>query len=395
MAAREPRLAWLAVEWAILSGTTAWIKNRRDTAVATVRLRGERLEEEIRSAQADLRILEETGRALSERLGQYQRLEEVTRRFGELLSLDALLSEIVKQTAQLVRADLVILYTVSPPQLALELKGVWRRGEYLPIKAKTGDSFDSWVVRQRQALLVQDIQKEFRFPKPSTKELGREVHSLMGVPLFSQEQVLGVLRVEAATAHAFSDAELRLVRIVGDLSSLAIENARLYGRVYELAITDEVTGLAVRSHFEKRFAHEMERAHARKDEPVSLLMIDIDRFKDYNDHFGHSAGDKLLRRIGQILRESARHGEIVGRFGGEEFTCLLPGVTRERACERAEKIRLKVEETPVQLRRSVTKTTVSIGVASFPEDGLTPRQLLQAADERLYQAKSMGRNRVC
>ncbi len=392
---RRYLLFWMVPEYILFAALThGGLKRWRDL-LQTDLIDQERLEEETNTLQNELRHLAEAEAGLQDRLTRYQQLRQVTNTFSATLPLGDLIQQIVSATGELLeKADLVLLYLVEPKTLTLELKAVWRRQGSIPVKAKVGDPFDHWVMRQAQPLLIQEPTHDFRFSQLPLEELGRPLGALVAVPLVSEDRFLGVLRAESSSAHGLGPEDLRLARIIGDLASLGIENSHLYSRMSELAITDDLTGLSVQIYFQKRLQQELVRAQEFQ-KPLSLLLIDIDRFKSYNDSFGHSAGDKLLQILARLLIQTRRAGDLVGRLGGEEFAWFLPGVSREEASKRAESFRAMMEGTSVELRRTVTHTTVSIGVAEFPGDGNTPELLLKAADARLYEAKKQGRNQVC
>jgi diguanylate cyclase (GGDEF)-like protein len=179
------------------------------------------------------------------------------------------------------------------------------------------------------------------------------------------------------------------------LGAIAIENAQFYERIENLATHDSLTGLLLRRYLLERLAQEVTRELRLKRE-LSFLMIDLDHFKQYNDNFGHAAGDIVLRTVGMILTEMfSVPGNIVCRYGGEEFTVLLPDCPKAKAIELAENFRKKVEGQTIILRRENTNITVSIGVATFPGDAQIKEDLIQQADLALYRAKKQGRNRVC
>ncbi len=388
-------LFWIIPEYLLFASITHCGFNRWKELHQTRLIDKERLEEEINTLRDEIKRLEEGAGGLQDRLERYQQLRQVTNAFSATLPLGELIQQIVSATGDLLeKADLVLLYVVEPKTLTLQLKGVWRRQGSITVKAKVGDLFDHWVMRQAQPLLVQESTHDFRFSQMTPKELGRNLGALVAVPLVSEDRFLGVLRAESESPHGLGPEDLRLVRIIGDLASLGIENSHLYSRMAELAITDDLTGLSVRQYFQKRLEEELVRAREFQ-KPLSLLLIDIDRFKSYNDSFGHSAGDKLLQILARLLTQARRAGEVVGRLGGEELGWFLPGVSLEEASKRAESFRTMVEGTSVELRRAMTHTTVSIGVAAFQQDGSTPDQLLKTADARLYQAKKQGRNQVC
>lgn len=341
-----------------------------------------------------IRHLEQMLEAGRERLLRYQGLRGFANRLNLTLPMEELLTatsgSIVEQIHS---AERVLLYLVNPEGLHLELRKVWRRFGSEMIQAKRGDPYDHWVMRQSQPLSVEEVGRDFRFPEKTSALDDRPLGSLLVVPLKSEHRFLGVLRVESIRPGVLGSDELRLMGIVADLASLAVENSLLFGRTAELANTDDLTGLAVKRFFLERLEEAMARA-GKEGGTFSVLLVDIDHFKGYNDTFGHSAGDKLLRKTGQMLRRLMRPEDLAARFGGEEFICLVMG-RPELGIQRAGEICARVEATPVELRRSLARATVSIGVAAYPQDGEEGSSLLRVADRRLYRAKAGGRNRVC
>jgi diguanylate cyclase (GGDEF)-like protein len=394
LASRQYHLYWLLPVF----GAVAWIselgREKWDGILSACSVEVERLEAEINTSQEEMRRLREADEGFNTRLQRYQQLRQAANTFSASLPLADLIHQITGVTGDLIHnAELVLLYLVDPKSLSLELKSVWRRNGNIPIKHKTGDPFDHWVMRQAQPLLIEDPSKDFRFPESSAKQIERKLGSLIGVPLLTRNSILGVLRAESPRTGVLHPDDLRLVRIIGDLAALGIENSRLYSQMVEFAITDDLTKLSVRRYFERRLDEELARAR-QLNKPLSVLLIDIDRFKDYNDTFGHSAGDKLLKYLSLLMAQARRPGEVAARFGGEEFAWLMPGVGGVEAAARAEDYRRQVQMARVELRRSLTQATVSIGVAEFPRDGDTREALLRRADERMYKAKESGRNRV-
>jgi diguanylate cyclase (GGDEF)-like protein len=176
---------------------------------------------------------------------------------------------------------------------------------------------------------------------------------------------------------------------------MAIENSELFRRTQDLAIHDALTGLYTKGYFLERFKGECKRC-IRQSIPLSLLMLDIDFFKNYNDKFGHTAGDIVLKKLSQIITESlAGHNSLIGRFGGEEFCIAITGVDKEDAYKFADSLRVKIESEKIILRRSETHITISAGLANLPMDTLDDEDFILKADKAMYEAKQKGRNRVC
>lgn len=170
----------------------------------------------------------------------------------------------------------------------------------------------------------------------------------------------------------------------------------LYEKARSLSITDELTSLSTRRHFFEELSKEIERSK-RHGNPLCLMMIDIDHFKNYNDRHGHLAGDALLRQAADFIKSLFRGTDIVGRYGGEEFVVLMPETERAAAFTTAERLRSEVQNHIFagEEEQPGGKLTLSIGIAEFPSSGGDAYQLIGAADRALYRAKELGRNKVC
>jgi diguanylate cyclase (GGDEF)-like protein len=191
----------------------------------------------------------------------------------------------------------------------------------------------------------------------------------------------------------FNRMAARLRKAMGELDATNRELRRKNEELHRLSITDELTGLHNRKHMMETLAMEVARA-LRYDKQFSILMIDIDDFKQYNDTYGHLAGDQALRELGAFLRESLRTEDYAARYGGEEFLLLLPETAAEGAGHLAERLRRRLEERAIGAMDGHDGITVSIGVAAFPTNGTDPETLIYRADAAMYQAKKAGRNRV-
>jgi diguanylate cyclase (GGDEF)-like protein len=189
------------------------------------------------------------------------------------------------------------------------------------------------------------------------------------------------------------DQDKEKFNILAQQFLLGIKRAILYQKVQELAITDTLSGVFSRRYYLERFREEIERSQ-KFNYSFSCLMIDIDHFKDYNDHYGHLVGDAILRELSKTIKENIRQIDLIGRYGGEEFSILLTETDKEQAKFAAERIRQSVESKYIQVYDENLKVTVSIGISTFTADGKEMEALIDNADSALYYAKQTGRNRV-
>jgi diguanylate cyclase (GGDEF)-like protein len=216
----------------------------------------------------------------------------------------------------------------------------------------------------------------------------------MAIPVHSRGKVYGVLALYGRDGGTvFSDDDLMTVRLLVSQAEAAIENTFLHEEASRLSITDALTGVWNRRHFDLRLEEEFERS-ARFLEPFGLLLLDVDGFKPINDVYGHPAGDFVLVELARRLQDVTRSVDVVARFGGEEFALILPRTPLEGAVLVAEKIRTAVARAPFDALGQEIPVTVSVGAAAYPDSGVDPRTLLAAADEALYEAKATGKNRV-
>jgi len=334
--------------------------------------------------------------ALKEKVIRYATLKELTSRLSSTLSLDSVIDIVIGNVSELVeKADVCSLFLVDEETHELALKATRAKEGAVSVKSKKGGIFDIWVLKQRQPLLVSETDKDFRFNLDLIpQEFRRDFKSVIAAPLISQKKVTGVLRVESREPEAYVSDDLRLLTTISDLAATALENSKLYHRIEGLAITDGLTGLYCNRYFKERLdEYILKAAHIKQ--PLSLLMLDIDGFKVYNDKYGHIAGDIVLRSVGELLKNSLEIGDLAARYGGEEFAIILLGKGKAEAHKIAEVIRKKIDSQKFVLRQVETHVTISIGCAALPEDAISKDDLIKSADAALYEAKKSGGNRTC
>ena len=209
------------------------------------------------------------------------------------------------------------------------------------------------------------------------------------IPLEIDSNPLGYL-----VANGIREEDRDKFHILAQQFILGLKRALLYQRVQELAITDSLTRISSRRYFLERAAEELERAKKQKSR-FSFLMADVDRFKEYNDRYGHLVGDSILREVSGVIKENIREIDSVGKYGGDEFSLILSETDKPGAEFVAQRIRKIIETKNIRAYDEDLKITVSIGIASYPNDAKRLPLLIERADEALYQAKQSGRNKVC
>ena len=252
----------------------------------------------------------------------------------------------------------------------------------------------TWLSREEKPLTREfiDVSQEFKGIREAEKEDldARQIELLC--PIRSKGSLVGILALskkQSGTSYSADDTDLLMT--LSSEAGVVIENAQLYARAKERAHTDELTGLLNHRYFHERIDEEISRC-SRFGDIFSLLFIDLDLFKPYNDIYGHLAGDEMLKQIGLYIKNSVRSIDTAFRYGGDEFTVILPQASIADASKVAERVRKRIE---MEMDSRGAPLTCSFGIASWPTDGVMREEIIHAADAALYHSKQMGRNRVC
>ncbi len=337
-------------------------------------------------------MLTEWVRELEVRNKETLLLNEMGDRLQTCLTIEEACSVISKSALSLFPNDSGALFVTNASKNLVEAMAVW--GGYVAQEPVFSPE-NCWALRSGHVHRVDDPTKS-----PICGHVRQGIKTgYLCVPMVAQGEAIGVLHLEMGPPGpegrpVMTDAKNRLALSVSDHLGLALASLRLRETLHIQSIRDPLTGLFNRRYMEESLARELRRAD-RKQRPLAALMLDLDHFKRYNDTLGHAAGDAMLRAIGNFLQSRMRKDDIVCRYGGEEFTIIMPESSLEIAQQRAERLREDSKRLEISLNgQFLGSVTFSVGIACFPDHGTTGEQLLHAADLALYRAKAAGRDCV-
>lgn len=327
-------------------------------------------------------------------LKEYQALYEVGLTLASSENLSSVNQTIVEYATRLTKTpagSLAILDESHGEMVLSAVKGFSKNFTNVRHWQIRAGGLTNYILNQAGPVVIGNLDKFKGFDNPVL--VAEKVKALLAVPLKAEGKIAGVLYVNDFVPREFSQRDISILALLSTYAALAIERTKLLENTQLLAITDGLTGLYNHRHFQHRLNEELARAQRYKHS-LSLMFIDVDYFKEYNDINGHIKGNNVLRTIGHLIKSSQRQSDFAARWGGEEFAVIMPETSKEQALNLAERLRLKVQETPFENeeKQPLGKVTVSLGVASFPVDALTCDELCLAADKALYKAKSSGRN---
>lgn len=321
-------------------------------------------------------------------------LAGAVRRFSESvkgIDSDDFWLTLTRNAAEMLRAERASLMIVDERTDTLELKALIGARNVPAGDEVAGSRVARIVLNRNEAVVIADVTRTGLPPAPPDRLY--KTTSFLSCPINIGGRTIGVMNfTDRASGEAFDKRSLELFQAVVPQMAVAIDRASLKekaGEFQQLSVTDALTGLLNRRYIEERLMEEVKRSN-RHGFPMSFMMLDVDEFKGYNDHFGHPAGDEALRVVAHVMRDTLRSADVAARFGGEEFSILLPQTTADEAAAIAERIRHNIEHAKFQYRT----VTISIGVASCSAELCASADLISAADKALYEAKRLGRNRV-
>lgn len=334
--------------------------------------------------------LEDSNKKLTSSIAEFFTLQQISQAISSIFDMNELLQFVndIIIGVMGVSTSNIALYSTGGDRLKVQVSNIFNKKERAILTDNINTPYLKDAVDQGRTILNNTVNPdEYDFTR------GRNIKSLLCVPLLVKGRSHGCVLIEHSIPEAFDEDNVRLLEIITQQISIAIDNARLYEQLQEFANTDGLTQIYNRVFFQNRLQDELEQAQQLGYE-VSVILYDIDNFKRFNDSYGHLFGDIVLKTLAQLVKESIRKDDIVARFGGEEFIILLPHTGKELACEKAEELRKKISELTIRDKDVAASVTVSMGVSTFPTLAQTELTLLNSADEALYEAKNSGKNCV-
>lgn len=317
------------------------------------------------------------------------------------LGLEKTSKALFEQLLKVVPIDLFYIAILDPSEEIVKFSMFQGDGTQLffnPISIRDRPSLTRYVLEKRKTVYIPDsLDKNSEYPhKKMVRAPGHDERSILGIPLVLRNEVHGALFLQAKQPYAYGEDQISLIEMIANQASVAIDNSRLFEKIQNMAITDALTGIYNRRYFYEYAENEIIRS-LRYQSEMSLIMIDIDRFKLVNDKFGHLIGDQTLKMVADTCLSVLRKVDVLCRFGGEEFIVLLPETSKKDATIAAERIRQAIAEqsVPTDTAKGPVSITVSIGVTQLKGKEETLKHLIDQADQALYAAKESGRNRVC
>ncbi len=316
-------------------------------------------------------------------------LFEIGKLIGSDLDPGILLSRIAELMCQLIDAKSCSVMLLDAKRERLLAKAAYglRTERMHSLSFRVGEGVAGWVVEHGESALIDDVSNDSRFVQLPSNQT--PIASMVCVPLIARGQRVGCVTATSERPSAFDQSSLELVRFISTTIALDIENVRLH----RVAVTDPLTGAYNREFLVARLPQEIEAAIER-DRTLSVAMVDVDHFKAVNDQYGHGIGDVVLAEVARRLRGAIRAGDLLVRYGGEEFLAVLPKADAGRAWEVGERMRQRVCERAFDVGDGLALLLrISVGVAQWRMGENMP-ELIERADIALYGAKDRGRNRV-
>ncbi len=324
-----------------------------------------------------------------------QELNELSNSFNKnIIDIDKVLQTSLKTALRMTNSDSALIALIRSDDKGFDICAWVGPDQEKGRSIRLEDELTSWIIGNKKPILYTDGKKE-NTPQNFTKKEGMlgTIKSFLMIPLLSGENMLGIIRLNSIKSNAYQEYDKDVITTLANQTAMALENAMMIKQIQEMAIKDGLTGVYNHRYFQEKLYEEIVKAE-RYNKDLSLILLDVDHFKKFNDTFGHQEGDKVLKIVTELIQSTIRNKiDTLSRYGGEEFAIIFPEIDGNSAMEMAERIRKKIEKCEfVGNGKTSYNVTISLGIASYPFDASEQKTLIMNADIALYDAKKNGRN---
>ncbi|MCK4251643.1 diguanylate cyclase [candidate division WOR-3 bacterium] len=335
--------------------------------------------------------------SFKQKIQELQALSEIVKAISSSLEPKEILRIIMEKTADLIKAEgwSVLLFDHDKRELVFEAVAGAAGKKILGMRLKVGQGVAGWVARYGQSLIVPDVTKDPRFYSGVDKKTKFTTKSILCAPMVSKDKIIGVVEVvNKVGGEPFTEDDLEIFENLVAHITVALENAAMYRKMEEASLIDDLTQL-YNSRYCNQFLDRFFTDRIPTQNKISLIFLDIDFFKLVDDNFGHLVGSETLQYVGQRIKKVVRSGDVVARYGGDEYIVILPNTDKKTAALIAERIRKEVSKEPFfAFGNQKFSISVTSGVATCPEDARSRDNLIGKADKAMYAGKLSGRNKV-
>ncbi|NMC00392.1 MAG: sensor domain-containing diguanylate cyclase [Thermoanaerobaculaceae bacterium] len=331
---------------------------------------------------------------------QLRLLSEVIRTANSYLEPDAVINFIMERIRHLVECQAWSLLLLDEESNQLYFKAALgeKSDKLSEIRLKIGEGVAGKAVETGQPMIVDDAQKCPYFNPEIDRLTNFKTRNILAVPLKARGKIIGAFEIinkKGKSEDSFTEKDLETVMLFLEPAAIALENAMLFQKTKELTLIDDLTHLFNTRYLYQSLKSEISRGK-RYGYPLAVIFLDLDGFKAVNDINGHLVGSATLKIVAKILKDGIRNVDIAARYGGDEFTLILPNTDAEGAKVVAERLRSKIENHPYEEDLGVKiKLSASFGIAIFPQNGDNPEVLIQKADQAMYKVKETTKNAIC
>ncbi len=320
--------------------------------------------------------------------------EEINHQMTDTEDRKELITKIMQKIKNVSRIHEWAFFLKNPEDDILHLFAISKKMAPIEIKLSFGEAIAGRAIKQGSPVLIPDIRRNKYIQKEAPLHRALKSKSILALPLKTRDSVIGAMELIYRKNTSFDEKDIQLFDRVAEHVAMAVEKAMLHQKMAELAITDDLTKIFNTRYLHRTLDIEVERCK-RYNTSVSLIFMDIDRFKEINDKYGHLVGSKVLVEVAQLILNKIRALDIVARYGGDEFVIVLPQTSSKYATQIAERLRKNIAETVFLKKEGYNiKLTASFGVASYPETANSKDELLRLADEAMYKVKYQTRDGV-